>query len=231
LADQPPPDLITAAQTLEKLLAWVEPMAREFKKVSETAGLFPVWHKRQIAGFIKHVGFYSRDLAESYKAKRIDSLAQALRNLMELDVWAEYCNASEENAKQFFDDMSRDIREVVDIHQKLYTHINQEPNERSTRDLKTLRENSATLGVTNLEERFTQVSDAAKQIGRDLKYPAAYKIASKYAHPTALILGLNEYPQIVMDRFYECGSILARSCLGTVEKAILKRCPSFYVQL
>jgi hypothetical protein len=85
-----------------------------FNKVNETPDLFPIWQKQQISSFIKHVGFYSRDLVEGYQAKRIHSLAQALRNLLELDVWAEYGNTSEENAKEFFDDMSRDIRKVID---------------------------------------------------------------------------------------------------------------------
>jgi len=182
-----------------------------------------------IPNFIRHVGFYSRDLVQGYRAKRIDSLAQALRNLVELDVWAEHCNASEENAKEFFDDMSRDTREVIQTHQKIYTEINQEPSERSTRDLNTLRKHGATLDVNNLDGRFTQVSDAAKKLGRGTQHASIYKVASKYAHPTALMLGLNEFPQVVMDRFYESGAILAYSCLSTVEKTILKRCPDFDV--
>jgi hypothetical protein len=35
---------------------------------------------------------------------------------MELDIRAEYCARSEENAKQYLDDMARDIREVIETH-------------------------------------------------------------------------------------------------------------------
>jgi|SRR5208283_2251129 len=225
----PKPDTVKASDTLQKVTAWVGPMGRAFKKTNDESKLFAVWQERQILGFISQVGFYARDVDESYRSKRIDSLAQALRNLMELDVWAEYCDVSEANAKQFFDDMARDVREVIEIHQKLHIKFAKKPYEGTDDFNKALRGHAETLGVTNLDGKYTQVRDAAKKLGRSLRHDGLYKIASKYAHPTSLMLVQNECPGILMDRFYEGGATLCYSCLARVERTILKRYPNFDV--
>jgi polyhydroxyalkanoate synthesis regulator phasin len=218
-----------AAQTLQKILAWVEPMGRAFEKANQGSNLFPFWRQLQILNFVRRVGLYARDLDESYRSDRIDSLAQALRNLMELDIWVEFCELSEENAKQFFDDMARDTREVIETHQKLYTDVNKKAYEGADDLYRSLKENAATLIVTNVEGKYTQVSDVAKKIGRNLRHSALYKIASKYAHPTSLLLLMKEPPQRIIDAFYGAGSQLAISCLASVERSILKKYPDFDV--
>jgi hypothetical protein len=120
---EPPPNAIAAAEAIQNILAWVEPTEEAFKKTNQDAELFPSWQETQLLGFIRYVGLYASDLDKSYSSKRVDSLAQALRNLTELDVWVEFCGVSVENAKRFFDDMARDIREVIETHNKV--HISQ----------------------------------------------------------------------------------------------------------
>jgi hypothetical protein len=225
----PKADPVKAADTLRKITAWVGPMARSFKQTNAKASRFAAWQARQILHFIRQVSLYAGDLEVSYQSKRIDSLAQALRNLMELDVWAEYCDASEANAKRFFDDMVRDVREILDIHQKDHIQFTQKPHERADELNQSLREHAKTLAVVDLDGKFTQVRDAANELGRSLQHNGLYKIASKYAHPTALLLAQNECPQSLFDRFYEGGATLCYTCLGKLEKTILKRYPDFYV--
>src|ERR1035437_5379629 len=36
---------------IQKILAWVGPMARAFEKANETPDLFPIWHRQQIPSF------------------------------------------------------------------------------------------------------------------------------------------------------------------------------------
>jgi hypothetical protein len=224
---EPPPNAVAAAEAIQKILAWVQPTEETFKKTNQDAKLFPYWQETQILGFIRYVKLYASDLNNSYSSNRVDSLAQVLRNLTELDVWVEFCGVSVENAKRFFDDMARDIREVIETHNKVHLHKHKTPYE-GFDDLKNiLTESSATLQVTNLEGRFTQVSQAAKELGRDLRYASMYKIASKYAHPTSLLLSGAREEQVLMDRFYDVGTQIAHSCAITIQKTITKRYPNF----
>jgi hypothetical protein len=54
-----------------------------------------------------------------------------------------------------------------------------------------------------------------------------YKIASKYAHPTSLLLSGDREEQVLMDRFYDIGAHLAYSCVITIQETITKRYPNF----
>jgi hypothetical protein len=224
---EPLPNTVAAAEVIQKILAWVEPTEETFKKTNQEAKLFSLWQEAQILGFIRYVGLYVSDLNKSYSSNRVDSLAQGLRNLTELDVWVEFCGVSVENAKRFFDDMARDIREVIETHNKVHLHKYKTPYERFDGLRKILTESSATLEVTNLDGKFTQVSQAAKEIGRDLRYASMYKIASKYAHPTSLLLSGTGEEQTLMDRFYDVGAQTAYSCAITIQKTITKRYPNF----
>jgi hypothetical protein len=224
---EPSPNAVAAAEAIQKILAWVEPTEETFKKTNQDAKLFPSWQETQLLGFIRYVGLYAGDLNKSYSSNRVDSLAQALRNLTELDVWIEFCGVSVENAKRFFDDMARDIREVIETHNKVHLHKHKTPYEGFDDLRKTLTESSATLQITNLDGRFTPVSQAAKEIGRDLRYASMYKIASKFAHPTSLLLSGAREEQVVMDRFYDVGAQTAVSCALTIQNTITKRYPNF----
>lgn len=225
---EPPPNPVLAAEALGKILDWAEATGEAFKKTNQGSQQFPLWQELQLLGFIRYVGLYASDLKTGYSSSRLDSLAQALRNLAELDVWIEFCLASEENAKQFFDDMVRDTREVIEIHNKLHLHVHKATYEGFDDLFKTLTDSSSKLQVKNLKAKFTPVSQAAKDTGRDLKYASLYKLASKYAHPTALLLtGRSDDEQVLMDRFYEGGSRLAYSCAINIQEIILKKYPKF----
>jgi len=50
------------------------------------------------------------DLEPAYLRRRIPALAWAIRNLLELSIWIDYCNLSEQHAKRFSDDRLRDLR-------------------------------------------------------------------------------------------------------------------------
>jgi hypothetical protein len=225
---EPPPDPVSAAVTIGRILDWAEATGETFKKTNQSSQQFPSWQELQLLGFIRYVGLYANDLKTGYSSSRLDSLAQALRNLAELDVWIEFCLASEENAKQFFDDMVRDTREVIEIHNKVHVHVHKAAYEGFDDLLKTLDDASSKLQVKNPNAKFTPVSQAAKDTGRNLKYASLYKLASKYAHPTALLLtGRTDGDQVLMDRLYEGGSRLAYSCAINIQETILKKYPDF----
>jgi len=84
------PDPIAAAKNLQRIPARAQGLSSAFKRANVEAKRFPDWREYQLLSFIKYDGLYASDLNKSYHAGRIDSLAQAMRNLMELNIWTQF---------------------------------------------------------------------------------------------------------------------------------------------
>jgi hypothetical protein len=185
------------------------------------AARLPDWRVHQISWFIKYVGLYAGDLNEAYRTNRLDSLAQAMRNLMELSVWVKFCESSEEEGKRFFDDGLRDFREMVEVLQKMYTKENKVPQKRLEEILSAVKSAAPKFNITDVDAGYLRVSDAVVKIGKKDIHSAFYKIASKFAHPTALLLLMQEPFASMQDSIYEIGSKLADECLRALEKTVM----------
>jgi hypothetical protein len=136
------PDPITAAENLRKIPDHVERLSSVFLKANQEAKLLPHWRQHQILAFLRYVGLYADDLTDGYKKGLIHLIAQPMRNLMELSVWIQYCGADEKDAKEFFDDAARDIRDMMTAVQTLYTSVNKEPEKKLEFMLDHLRTNA-----------------------------------------------------------------------------------------
>jgi Family of unknown function (DUF5677) len=220
-----PPDPTAAALNLQRIPGRVQKLSNAFRKANQDAKRFPDWREYQILAFIRYSGLYAADLNETYRTNRIDSLAQAMRNLMELNIWTQYCGGSEKNAKQFFDDAARDMKDMMEAIQKLYTTVNKEPEKKLQSMLVHLRNSATKFNVENYDADYTRLSDAAEKVGKKYVHSPIYKVASKFAHPTALLLILNQPLQDVQDSLYEGGAKLAVVCLGETEKCIKRKYP------
>lgn len=66
------------------------------------------WREQQLVSFLKGIIRTVTDLRYAYERHRISTVAWLTRNLLELSVWIQYCNLSDENAKRFHDDAVRD---------------------------------------------------------------------------------------------------------------------------
>ena len=69
----------------------------------------PEWRSEQIAKLAVMVIQSAMDLEPAYLSGRISALAWATRNLLELSIWIDYCNLSDQHAKRFSDDSLRDL--------------------------------------------------------------------------------------------------------------------------
>jgi hypothetical protein len=214
------PDPIAAAKNLQKIPARVRGLSSALEKANEEAKLFPDWREYQLLSFIKYAGLYASDLNETYSAGRVDSLAQA--------IWTQYCGLSEENAKRFFDDAARDVRDSFETVQKLYTHVNKEPEKKLDAKLSEMKEVAAKYNVENYDAPYTRVNDAARVVGKELAHVPVYKLASKLAHPTARLLCINRPLQDLQDTLYEGGAKLAVMCLGATERCIKTKYPELH---
>jgi hypothetical protein len=116
-------------------------------------------------------------------------------------------------AKRFFDDAARDVRDSFETVQKLYTHVNKEPEKKLDAKLSEMKEVAAKYNVENYDAPYTRVNDAARVVGKELAHVPVYKLASKLAHPTAQLLCINRPLQDLQDTLYEGGAKLAVMCL------------------
>jgi hypothetical protein len=107
------PDPVHASNILAGIPARTEAMFAAFQAINRRERKAPPWRELQILNFIRYVKMYTDDLARSYEAQRIDSVAQAMRNLLEMCIWTEFCQISEANAKRFSDDAARDMRDMM----------------------------------------------------------------------------------------------------------------------
>jgi hypothetical protein len=147
------------------------------------------WREQQIFKFIGLLTQNAQDLELGFNEKRITKLAWAARNLLELSIWIDYCNFSDANATEFRNDSTRDLLGFSKAVQQLQIQEEGMPDpglEASQAGLVAFAEN--TLGVIGLDEDYTRVLKAARELGREKQFGALNKLFSKYAHPTSFAL-------------------------------------------
>jgi hypothetical protein len=160
-----------------------------FEKAHNESKVWPEWRLDQVWNFLSVVEMYAHDLEERYLAKRADSLATTLRNLLEVSIWIEYCGASEDKAKIFLYDSVRDLRELVETMQKVQSDIGS-PEPGFQQLLEELRTIVTDEGIPGYDDKYIAVRNAAQDIGRDWEFNPQYKACSKLAHPTSLMLNI-----------------------------------------
>ena len=223
------PDAAGATRILTGIPARADAMAVEFQKTNQANKKFPGWREFQILAFIKYTKLYANDLVETYRVTRIDSVAQAMRNLLEVCIWTEFCGTSETNAKRFYDDAARDMRDLMEAVQSVYTSINKEPERKLAGMMDDLKTNAPKFDVDDIEARYMLVNSAAGVVGKQLPHAMFYKAASKFAHPTALLFCMKDPPPGLGDSLYETGAKATRTCLRNVETIIKSEYPNFSI--
>lgn len=165
------------------------------------------------------------DLERAYLERRITTLAWATRNLLELSIWIDYCNLSNQHAKRFSDDSLRDLYGLSKAVQRT---VEVESGVKSTdmdRALSNLAQFAQSLGIQALEDDFKHVSEAAKELGRLQKFQAANKLLSKFAHPTAWVVHIADGPGAGPEAGYltmilQDGVFFAMNAVITIRKII-----------
>jgi hypothetical protein len=84
-------------------------LVRFLKKKNRRSKLIPRWRVSQVQNFAMSLNATAFELERARHEGRIATLAWSARNFLELSVWIRYCCASEENAKRFSEDTSRDL--------------------------------------------------------------------------------------------------------------------------
>jgi len=221
------PDPMGAARRLrvnfpERAMA----LSATLKKANRQKPTIPSWREGQVLNFIKVLTLFAGDLDERYRSRRVDSAASTVRNLIELHIWILYCNLSETNAQTFYEDTVRDVREMLDAVQALYTLVNGEPEERLAEMTDGLRAEAAAHGFRDYDDQYKKVYDAAREVGRIGEFRPLYKFYSKLTHPTALVLNPNNALDRMLDSVYDSGEKVAFACLREIEAFVRKLYPA-----
>jgi hypothetical protein len=164
-------------------------LSEYLRKANAEMNVLEAWREAQLVKFIASLILNADELITGFTQKRIAKLAWAARNLLELSIWVEYCNSSPSHAKQFRDDSARDLiglsKAIQSIHVGAYG-IPAEDLDSTMKKLVVFAESA--FNVTDLDEDFKRVSDAAAELGRKSIFSSLNKLFSKFAHPTALSL-------------------------------------------
>jgi hypothetical protein len=142
---------------------------------------------------------------------------------------------SEKNGETFRDDAVRDMKDLLQAMQNMYTTMNKQPEAGITKMQDGLRDLANNVGFTAYDSGYKRVSDAAKELGRDA-FPGLFKVPSKFAHPTSLVLyfGSQVSPasklEPLLDAFLHGGAEIASICLVEIEKWIRQKYPTFRTQ-
>jgi hypothetical protein len=203
-------------------------MSLAFKTRNAKGKKFPSWREQQTLQFLTYISLYASDLRPARENGRLDLTAQAMRNLTELCIWVEFCAVSEANAKRFHDDAARDMREMLEAVQGIYTEFNKAPEAKLAGMIDKLKADAPTkLNIPDIDAEHTLVNNAAGILGKQFAHGKVYKAASKFAHPTALLLCMKEPPAGMLDSFYDMGASGASAALRHLEGMIRKEYPDF----
>jgi hypothetical protein len=186
------------------------------------------WRERQLINFIQTLILSANDLERAFVERRTTTLAWTTRNLLELSIWIDYCNLSDANAKRFRDDAARDLLGFSRAIQSLQVH----ETGLEDAELKAAQQRLATFaqswGISALEDDFTKVSAAARDLGREASYLSLNKLLSKLAHPTAW--AVNSVHSVDADEefremFFSDGVEMATGSLTSIRTFIITQLP------
>jgi hypothetical protein len=208
----------------ERALMLVEALRvsnEKFKKFSE-------WREAQIRKFGIMAVETAMELERAYFERRITTVAWTTRNLLELSIWIDYCNISDEHAKRFWDDRLRDLYGMSGAVQGI-VEVKAGAKDRTLDEaLANLAQFAQSQGIQELEDDFKPVSEAARELGRWPEFRSANKLLSKLAHPTAWAVHIVASPAAEVgytSMILQDGVAFALNAIITIRKTIRTKYP------
>lgn len=181
------------------------------------------WNIQLISKLIISIEKNCQELLRSMDEEWLSETAWIARNLLELWIWANFCAASRENASRFYEDALRDVKGLCDS-------LNKVAAPRGLRaldaDITLAQVASTKLGITELDAKFLNVSDAAKAVGLlEDWYAPLNRMLSKFAHPTAgLVIGISHQEEQSRGLQTTCatmGVFFARNAIAVFDERVL----------
>jgi hypothetical protein len=176
------------------------------------------WREEQLLKFIQVLKVNAEELERAHTEQKAATLAWIARNVLELDVWIDYCNLSDSHAKRFMDDS---VRDMVGFFATLAS-LSQESQKSDLIHAATLAQDVvgkvAQHLIGSIDEKFLRVDKAAGELGRRDIFLGLNKVYSKLAHPTAWLV--SHSMQLHANENF-CDTLFADGVL-TITKALTK---------
>jgi hypothetical protein len=183
------------------------------------------WYAILVTKLLASVARVSYDLRQTIEQKEaLPAAAWNARNLLELWIWIEYCTASQENARRFYEDALRDALGLTESLSKMHklTGIENEFEDEARKKLAEVALKK--LGIESLDTNYERVAAAAKNVGLEDWYAACNANLSKFAHPTAvLVVGIMHQGKNVIELQATCttqGLYFAGRCVMALERMV-----------
>lgn len=186
------------------------------------------WKEDQLNKFVKVLIANVAELERAFSENNVSKTAWVARNVLELSIWVQYCNLSDEHGKRFRVDGARDAVGFMNAFKEI--HVAALGSEVATidaaeADLERTVKNE--FGVQSLGSAYEEVRKAAEEVG-EKRFKYLNKLCSKFAHPTAWVVGSVDWPEFdgFAMMFLIEGTMLANEALENIRKFVLKRYPS-----
>jgi hypothetical protein len=157
-------------------------------------------------------------------------LAWRARNLLELSIWIYYFCHDRKCARRFYDDQARDMFDMMDGFKKLIAVMpttEQSLHEVVQASKTRIAELAALQGMSDLDEQYTRVFQAARELQVGEFFASVNKFLSKFAHPTALIVFTFQdetHRAEMCEFFFAFGAIFFTVSFGELEQHVQKTC-------
>jgi ClpP class serine protease len=142
--------------------------------------------------------------------------------LLEISVWAIYATRTRNNARRLYEDAGRDIRGIYDAFSKWGDRTHQGDVYRAAKV--ELATNAKLLGgIDSIEGKYKPVAEAADELGLGEYYSVIYKLLSKFAHPTAMLMLGNidaEKRRLQRGFFYGQGCLQFTTAFSELERTL-----------
>jgi hypothetical protein len=212
----------------EKLGTTIPNRLRELLEVIQHRELPPDdWYAILATNLLASVARVCHDLRQTIEQNEaLPAAAWNARNLLELWIWIEYCTASRENAKRFYDDALRDALGLTESLSKMHKLTGIENGFEDEARQKLAEVALKKLGSESLDTNYERVAAAAKKVGLQDWYAACNAHLSKFAHPTALlVVGTMHQSKNVIELQATCttlGLYFAGRCVMSLEQIVAK---------
>jgi hypothetical protein len=99
-----------------------------------------------------------------------------------------YCAKSRDNARRFYEDAGRDVRNLFSAFKAWGEKTAQSTDwlDAFTSAERELSQRAALVGIETLDRSYKEVRDASKECGIESHYALSFRMLSKFAHPTAM---------------------------------------------
>jgi hypothetical protein len=185
----------------EKILLWQEKYHILIQKIdklpdfSKYSDLPPSWFKDLIKRLLAEMEDNLLRGERSLHVPDIVVCALAARNMLEIFIWICFCMKSDANARRLHLDF---IRDSIDLNRIMVAFYSNSPPDIFTPIADSISEMAAEVGVEEGDRRYKRIDRAADEAGLTGLYKTMNTALSKFAHPTALKMGLDLSAENVM---------------------------------